>query len=388
MASAVLRVLPVNVGKGLACFAGCKSNISSFLEDKNMLTKLNKRIKERDSNIELLRIVCILFVLIHHFIVHSLYPDSVTLDGDINTYRVVCIFINGFVYVGVNCFILISGYYGIKFRFRSLMNLYCICVFFTVIATLMKMCVTDVTLNKGLLYSIFLPFSHSEWWFITCYVALYLISPALNKSVQYLGRNEFILTIALLTVLNVYLGYFWHQHNVDGFNLLQFIYVYYIGAFLKKFPLEQLNRKNSLLLYITGALLWSLLSVISVRWKIPHWISFCYNNPLVILSSVGLFYFMTQIKIHSYTINFIAASVLAAYLIQDIPGGMIYALGDLYNGSYIIPLDNMLLKVLSMLIFVVFASLLTLCSAIILDRLRLLLMKPVWKIYDHYFPSR
>lgn len=348
-----------------------------------MSTVSNIRIKERDSNIELLRIVCMLFILIHHFIVHSLAPDLLVRDGEINTYRVACIIINGFAYVGVNCFILISGYYGIKFKFRSLLNLYCICVFFSLVATLMKTCVTDVTFDKGLLYSIMLPFSHSERWFIKCYVALFLIAPALNKSVQNLGRSEFIFTIVLLTVLNVYLGFFWYQHNVNGYNLVQFIYVYYIGAFLKRFPLKQLNRKHSLLLYISSALLWSLLSVISVRWRVPHWNALCYNNPLVILASVGLFVFMEQIEIKSYTINLIASSVLAAYLIQDIPGGMIYALGNLYNNSYINPLDNMFLKVLSMLVFVVFGSIVTLFFAIVLDRFRLLLMKPIWMLFDH-----
>ena len=78
------------------------------------------RIKERDSNIELLRIICMLFILIHHFIIHSLVPDLFVRDGNINAYRVACIIVNGVVYVGVNCFILISGYYGIKFKLRSL----------------------------------------------------------------------------------------------------------------------------------------------------------------------------------------------------------------------------------------------------------------------------
>jgi len=92
---------------------------------------------------------------------------------------------------------------------------------------------------------------------------------------------------------------------------------------------------------------------------------------------------MEQIEIKSYTINLIAPSVLAAYLIQDIPGGMIYALGNLYNNSYITPLDNMFLKVLSMLVFVVFGSIVTLFFAIVLDRFRLLLMKPIWMLFDH-----
>ena len=340
------------------------------------------RIKERDSNIELLRIVCMLFILIHHFIIHSLVPDLFVRDGEINSYRVACIVINGFVYVGVNCFILISGYYGIKFKLRSLFNLYCICVFFALLAALMKACVTDVQVNKSLLYTILLPFSHSDWWFIKCYVALFLIAPVLNKAAQNLGRKEFITVIVLLTFLNIYLGYYWHQHNSDGYNLVQFIYVYLLGAFQRRFPLKRLDRKYSMILYLSGALLWSLISILSVKWRVPHWVPFYYNNPLVILAAVGLFVFMTQIEIRSVAVNTIASSVLAAYLIQDIPGGLVYAVGCLYNQSYIAPLDNAALKIMSMIAFVVIGAISILFVAFALDRLRLLLMKPIWMVYD------
>lgn len=64
----------------------------------------------RDSNMELLRIVCMLFILMHHFIVHVFCPELVVCDGNLGWYRAVGIVVNGFIYVGVNCFILISGY--------------------------------------------------------------------------------------------------------------------------------------------------------------------------------------------------------------------------------------------------------------------------------------
>ena len=344
------------------------------------------RIKGRDSNIELLRIVCMLFILIHHFIIHALYPDLLVRGGEIDGYRIACILINGFVYVGVNCFILISGYYGIKFRFRSLFNLYCICVFFALVTTLMKTGVADVPFDRSLFYSILLPFSHSDWWFIKCYVALFLFSPVLNKAAQDLSRNEFATTVVLMTVLNIYLGYYWHQHNIDGYNFVHFIYVYFIGAFLKRFPLKKLDRKRSMILYLSCALLWSLFSVLSLRWRVPHWGPFFYNNPLVILAAIGLFVFMTKLEVRSRSINIIATSVLAAYLIQDIQGGLIYTLGGLYDKSYISPLNTVALKIMSMLAFVIVGSVATLLVAVVLDRLRLLLMRPIWMLYDRLSP--
>lgn len=37
-------------------------------------------IKERESNAELLRILCIFAILLHHFCIHALYPEIVSLD--------------------------------------------------------------------------------------------------------------------------------------------------------------------------------------------------------------------------------------------------------------------------------------------------------------------
>ena len=108
---------------------------------------------------ELLRIICMLLILTHHFILHVLYPELAARGGDVNPYRIACIIINGFAYVGVNCFILLSGYYGMKFKVKSLFNLYFICVFYGLLTTLMKWGGgLDVQLDKSLLYQIFLPF--------------------------------------------------------------------------------------------------------------------------------------------------------------------------------------------------------------------------------------
>lgn len=75
----------------------------------------------RQSNIELLRLVCILMITVHHLICLG-----ITLNvhaGDAN-YMKAFWAITGFLYIGVNVFILISGYFGIKFKWRKVLDLY------------------------------------------------------------------------------------------------------------------------------------------------------------------------------------------------------------------------------------------------------------------------
>lgn len=343
--------------------------------------KMASKTYNRDSNLELLRIVCMLFILMHHFVVHVFYPHLALCDGNLGWYRAVCIAINGFAYVGVNCFLLISGYYGIKFRWKSIFNLYCICAFYALLVVIGRCVWQGVPFDKGMVYAIVLPFSHSELWFITCYSALFLLSPLLNKAIEGLNRKEFVFALILLTIVNLYFGFYWHLHNVDGYNLVQFVYVYFIGAFLHKFPLKKLNRKKSMLLYVIGALLWAVITLLSVKWRIPHWFSFRYNNPLVILSSIGLFVYMTKLEIRNPKINALASGALAAYLIQDVEGGAVYSLSTMYKNQVEMGLGSEGMRILSMLAFVVLGSVSVFLLAWAIDRVRLLMMKPVWKVY-------
>ena len=343
--------------------------------------RIETKTYNRDSNMELLRIVCMLFILMHHFVVHVFYPNLDLRDGDLGWYRGVCVAINGFAYVGVNCFILISGYFGIKFKWKSLFNLYCICAFYALLIVLERCLWQDISFDKGMLYSVILPFSHSEWWFITCYAALFMLSPLLNKAIEGLGRKEFVLALALLIVVNLYFGYYWHLHNVNRYNMEQFVFVYFIGAFLRKFPLKRLDRRKALLMYVACAVLWSVVTMISVKWRIPHWYSFRYNNPIVILSSVGLFVYITTLEIRNPRINAVASGVLAAYLIQDVGNGIIYLLSDMYRILIETGFNSEMMRIASMLAFVVLGSVLLLVLALAIDKARLLLMQPVWKSY-------
>ena len=335
----------------------------------------------RDSNMELLRVLCMFFILVHHFIVHVLYPDLTAQDGVLNGYRIACVFLNGFVYVGVNCFILISGFYGIKFKVKSLFKLYCICVFYSLLLVLIQFGFGGVQLDKALFYRVFFPFSHPQWWFMTCYVVLFMLAPVLNKAIQYLNRKEFVLVLVLLTVVNVYLGFYWHQYNVDGYNVEQFVYIYFIGAYLRRFPIKALDRKKPLLLYVGCAMVWSVMTLVSIRWHVPHWNAFFYNSPFVVLAAVGLFVYMKNKAFYNAKINAIAASVLPAYLLQDADSSLVYSWTDRHVLPLINGRKNELAKTVLMLLFVFLASVALIVVAFIIDQIRLLLMRPVWKVY-------
>ena len=86
---------------------------------------------------ELLRIIAILMISVHHYLLDVRY--HCILDGNLLQEGWQWAFVvNGFVFIGVNLFVLISGYYGIKFKWRGLINLFLFCAFYMFISLVTK----------------------------------------------------------------------------------------------------------------------------------------------------------------------------------------------------------------------------------------------------------
>lgn len=77
---------------------------------------------QRNSNLEILRIISMIFIITHHWARHG-FEDIALLTSNVNTYLIY----SGTVFgeIGVDIFILISAYFMInsKFTFKKLLTL-------------------------------------------------------------------------------------------------------------------------------------------------------------------------------------------------------------------------------------------------------------------------
>lgn len=72
--------------------------------------------RERNSNFEILRIICMLLIVAHHFSVHGgFYYDASVIS--LNRFWIQFLIPCG--RVGTNCFVMISGYFLVADRFSS-----------------------------------------------------------------------------------------------------------------------------------------------------------------------------------------------------------------------------------------------------------------------------
>lgn len=118
----------------------------------------------RQTNIELCRIVSILLVMLVHTTEQSL-GNNVSLGVRL---------LEAFSVIGVNVFVLITGYFSATPKKTSLLNLAFICFFWTIIkiACLYK-CGQPIPIRDFF-------FITSSNWFIASYIGLLFMAPILN----------------------------------------------------------------------------------------------------------------------------------------------------------------------------------------------------------------
>lgn len=277
---------------------------------------------QRNSSFELLRLMLMVMIIIHHCIVHGLglielhtgelsevytaYPEIISVS----------FMMNAFCICAVNCFVLLSGYFGIKTNFRKFTYLLLTLLFYVVAFKAVPAAIEGNV--RQLIGSAFFV-SHSPYWFVTCYLFLMVLAPMLNLMFERMSRYECRLIVVGLLIISCYFGYLHgHQSNVNGYTVIQFITMYAVGREIavSNFTLLRVKALSayviiSLLLGVCGYLIFKF-GRYSLAWRTTY-----YNNPLVIMSAISLFFVFKTINFQSGLINRLAISSFGIYLFQS-----------------------------------------------------------------------
>lgn len=275
----------------------------------------------RNSAIELLRILSMVFILVVHFVGATFgLPAREELYAGFSFTTVGKALLEAMAICGVNCFVLISGYYGIKATWRGLLRYVLWCLFASLLVYAFDWVVEGSPRQS--FWDALRVFTATDLWFVPAYLVLYLMSPLLNGGIASLDNRRMHLLLAALTFVNVYLGWGWGGAlNPTGYTVMQMIYVYFIGRYLFRF-------KNAL--FRLPARLY-FLSYLLLTLAIAATLNFAYNNPLVLLQSVALFLAFARLRpFHSRAVNYVGASAFMVYLMHKPPGPWAEIRGVLY----------------------------------------------------------
>ncbi len=272
---------------------------------------------KRQSNFELLRIICMLMVVILHVLKRSdlWYGSHLSFNNyAINQLlEVLCL-------VAVNCFILISGYFGVNSQFKTNKLIQLLIQVYTYSIGLSLVCFLLIPESFSLinLINTLFPLLRQTWWFMSIYLILYLLSPYLNKLILNLNKLEYQRLLMILFFIIVIWPSLLIMRPIDtnGFSLISFILLYLLGAYLILYPLK-FKATYGLRLYLFSSIsLWLINIGLSILFNTPVMI-INYNFILVYLASLGLFYYFSKLSFSTSWINKLAKYTLGVYLIHE-----------------------------------------------------------------------
>ncbi len=157
--------------------------------------------KQRSANLDLLRILSMLLIVLLHTVDHSGVLENAANCGTGMYFYI------RFAYmlcqVCVNLYVMLSGYFMItsKFRLHKLVTLWMETAFYAFSLKLLFMIVGLDTFSITSLVSCLVPLFTGRYWFLTIYVGMYLISPFLNLFIRAMTRRQHTLLVILLFCL-------------------------------------------------------------------------------------------------------------------------------------------------------------------------------------------
>lgn len=262
--------------------------------------------KIRNSNIELLRIVSMLLIMLGHSHLR-LHPISNFFD----------VLLSCVTTAGVSIFIAISGWFGIRFRTQGLAK-YIYQVIFTlwvVYAIAIALGVTELNM-AGIMISLSF---FDGYWFVMGYLGLYLISPILNSFIEHSTKREYQIVLLSYFLFQSYYSWLsaWYDYY-NGYCVILFAGIYLFAAYVRKYPVLWI-QKNSLILLFASIFVIAIIAYVSmVQWG--HAARMIRDdNPLVIQVSILMILCFSKVKFQSKFVNWLAASCFTVYLIHYSP---------------------------------------------------------------------
>lgn len=233
-------------------------------------TTITTQKKVRNSNIELFRIFLMLMIVAHHYVVNS----GITLLYDYNhiSFNQVFLWLWGWGgKVGINCFLLITGFFMCQqqITLKKFLKLYLEVKFYKIlIFAIFCLSGYEAFTSIGLFKAVFNIAYGMGNGFVATFVGLFLLIPFINKMLSAITRREHLALVAVLTGLYTVFGTFF-GNNIHE-NLGWFVTVYVIGAFLRLYPHQCFADRRMMATVSASCLLLSWASIVIIGYFFPR----------------------------------------------------------------------------------------------------------------------
>ncbi len=312
---------------------------------------MQKTKQGRDSSIELFRIVSMLIIVAHHYVVNSGLTNMIEING--NTWRSLFLLIVGWGgKTGINCFVLITGYFMCKYNitWRKFLKLFLEVEFYSILFYVIFLVTgysefSIIGLLKTIfsIYGIGTGFTHS---FLVFYLCIPFVNILIHNMQEKQHRLLLVLCISVFSVLPTFCFV-----NVKISYVSWFIVLYLISAYIRLYPKKMYENKKIWGIAASLSILVSWCSVIACEiaeeWfghDFTHFFVSDSNKLLALITAFCGFMYFRNLNIgQSKLINTVAASAFGVLLIHSNSDTMrkwlwidVFKTASFYNSKFLV----------------------------------------------------
>jgi len=302
--------------------------------------KIMGEMKERNTGIELLRIVAMISIMILHVlgnggVLNVAEPLSRNYEATW-AMEIIC-------YFGVTAYALISGYVGIKgnFHFTNIIYLWLQVFFYSFIYTVGFMIFKPEAVSSLAIICAFFPIMTESFWYFSAYAGMFLLIPAIKHVVNNAPKKYLDLLIAGIVVFFSVLPVFFSSIDVFGLHGgSSFVWLsacFFVGAYIRKFDCFSKVSNVGLVFIYAGAVTLTFLSkyLIEVVYGVARWnvdranLLVSYNSPTIFVSAIALVILFSRFSFDGVTakiIKCVAPLTFGVYLSNSQPLVWVYVM--------------------------------------------------------------
>lgn len=223
---------------------------------------------------------------------------------------------------------MISGYYlclTCKRSISKVLNLYAIAVLFSLLLNVASSIVdSDFSIIRLLK-----PFVVGNY-FLLLYSAVYILSPYVNKIFDNITKESFLLLLVfmsfLFSIYPTFIEYlFGRNENLmgysfvslfdgdgHGYTLVNFMFMYTIGAYFRKYGMLFSRKSICLAVYIISSI------IIALVMHFIQKVELNYFSPICIISAIAFFNFFALLKpVTNKAINYLSSTVFGIFIVHN-----------------------------------------------------------------------
>lgn len=296
---------------------------SLYIINKNLQNRSQgKNIINRSSNFELLRIIAMFFIVLHHFALNNF----TNINSDVNI--VILQILSSFGKVGVNLFVLITGFYVIKYNgsLKKILKLYIKAVIYSVGIYLIVLSSGVIQYDNFIFKKSTMILTMDTYWFLTTYILLTLFIPFIKKFVLAIDKTTHGKLLIILFTIWVIIP-FVTTNDCCYNNLAWFIFLCLLGAYISLYEHKIYSQKRLFFILLIFIIFEEFLMILGFNYlkdsinffNKPFSFYISQNNLLIFSISVIIFILFKNLKIKSNTINIISSTTFGIYLIHEQP---------------------------------------------------------------------